>query len=280
VASALAGIALGYAFEPKGGPSSVSRSGLTVQLPRAWEPATADSVLPTLSPAIAAAPSGETGAGFVVVRLSSLAAAEQILGEVQTASEGRTHVQLGGLDAWQYAGLRPRPHVVATGYLIPTTGGAVLGMCHASTDDAPVRLAECKRAATTLVVRGERLRPLPSADRSNERVTRVIAALRASRAGGRRRLKAAELGRGQARAASSLKRSHERAARTLDRISALENGYALENLSAAVRNAGVAYGRLAHAATIGNRSAYGEATHAVVREEDVLRRELARTGDA
>jgi hypothetical protein len=215
-----------------------------------------------------------------VVRLSSLAAAEQMLGELQTASEGRTHVQLGGLDAWQYAGLRPRPHVVATGYLIPTTGGAVLGMCHASTDDAPIRLAECKRAATTLVVRGERPRPLPSADQSNERVARVIAALRASRAVGRRRLKAAELGGGQARAASSLKRSHERAARTLDRISALENGYALENLSAAVRNVGVAYGRLAHAATIGNPSVYGEATHAVVREEDVLRRELARTGGA
>jgi Protein tyrosine and serine/threonine kinase len=280
VASALSGIALAYAFEPKAGPSSVSRSGLTVQLPRGWEPAAADSVLPTLSPTIAAAPSGETGAGFVAVRLSSLAAAEEMLGEVQTARQGRTHVQLDGLDAWQYAGLRPRPHVVATGYLIPTTGGAVLGMCHASTDDAPVRLAECKRAATTLVVRGERPRPLPSADRSNERVTRVIAVLRASRAGGRRRLKAAELGRGQARAASSLKRSYERAARTLDRISALENGYALENLSAAVRNAGVAYSRLAHAASIGNRSAYAEATHAVVREEDVLRRELARTGDA
>jgi hypothetical protein len=280
VASALSGIALGRAFEPQGGPSSVSGSGLTVQLPRGWEPAAADSVLPTLSPSIAAAPTGETGAGFVAGKLSSPAAAEQMLGKVQTASEGRTHVHLGELDAWQYAGLRPRPHVVATGYLIPTTGGAVLGMCHASADDAPVRLAECKRAATTLVLRGERPRPLASADRSNERVTRVIAALRASRAEGRRRLEAADLGRSQARAASSLKRSHERAARTLDRISELENGYTLENLSAAMRNAGLAYGRLAHAASNGNRSAFRRASQAVVREEQLLGRELARTGDA
>jgi hypothetical protein len=280
VASALSGIALGHAFEPEGGPSSVSRSGLTVQLPRGWAPAAADSVLPTLSPAIAAAPSRETGAGFVAGKLSSLAAAEQMLGKVQTTSEGRTRVRLGGLDGWQYAGLRPRPDVVATGYLIPTTGGAVLGMCHASTDNAPVRLAECKRAATTLVVRGERPRPLSSADRSNERATRVIATLRASRAEGRRRLKAAELGRGQARAATSLHRSHERAARTLDRISTLENGYSLETLSAAMRNAGVAYASLAHAASTGNSSAYRSASHAVVREEELLGRELARTGHA
>jgi Protein kinase domain len=280
VASALSGIALGHAFEPEGGPSSVSRSGLTLQLPRGWEPAAADSVLPTLSPAIAAAPSGERGAGFLAGNLSSLAAAEQMLGEVQIGSEGRTQVQLGRLNAWQYTGLRPRPHMVATGYLIPTTGGAVLAMCHASTDDAPVRLGECMRAVATLVVRGERPRPLSSADQSNERMTRLLATLRASRAEGRRRLKAAELGRGQARAATSLQLSHERAAWTLDRISALENGHSLENLSAAVRNAGAAYGRLAHAASISNRSAYRRAGHAVVREEELLRRELARTGDA
>jgi hypothetical protein len=54
----------------------------------------------------------------------------------------------------------------------------------------------------------------------------------------------------------------------------------LENLSAAVRNAGAAYGRLAHSASISNRSAYRRAGHAVVREDDLLRRELARTGDA
>jgi hypothetical protein len=280
VASALSGIALGHALEPEGGPSSVSRSGLTLQLPRGWEPAAADSVLPTLSPVIAAAPSGERGAGFLAGKLSSLAAAEQMLGGVQIGSEGRTQVQLGRLNAWQYTGLRPRPHVVATGYLIPTTGGAVLAMCHASTDDAPVRLGECKRAVATLVVRGERPRPLSSADQSNERMTRLLATLRASRAEGRRRLKAAELGRGQARAATSLQLSHERAAWTLDRISALENGHSLENLSAAVRNAGAAYGRLAHAASISNRSAYRRAGHAVVREEELLRRELAGTGDA
>jgi hypothetical protein len=139
---------------------------------------------------------------------------------------------------------------------------------------------ECNRAATTLAVRRERPRPLSSADRSNESVTRITPTLRASRAEGRRRLEAAELGHGQARAATSLQLSHERAAQTLDRISALENGHSLENLSAAVRNAGAAYGRLGHAASIGNRWVHRRAMHAVVREEELLNRELARMGDA
>jgi hypothetical protein len=280
VASALSGIALGRAFEPEQGPSSVSRSGLSVQLPRGWEPADVDPDLPKVSSAIAAVPSGEAGAGFLAGKLSSLAAAERILERVQRESDGRTQVRLGRLDAWQYVGLRPRPHVVGTGYLVPTTGGAVLGICHASANEAPVRLAECKRAATTLVVRGERPRPLSSADRSNERVVRVMATLRASRAEGRRLLEKAELARGQARAATSLQRSHQRAAVSLERISALENGNSLGNLSAAVRAAAAAYGRLAHAASVSNRSAYREASHAVVREDEALRRELAHVRDA
>jgi Protein kinase domain len=280
VASALSGIALGRAFEPEEGPSSVSRSGLAVQLPPGWEPAGTDHVLPTLSPTIAAAPSGEAGAGLVAGKLSSLAAAERMLARMQRESDGRTQVGLGRLNAWQYAGLRPRPHVVGTGYLIPTTGGAVLAICHASANAARFPLAQCKGAATTLVIGGDQPRPLASADRSNERTIRVIATLRASRSRGRRRLEAAELGRGQARAATALQLSHNRAARALDRISTLESGHSLRQVSAATRNTAAAYGRLAHAALVSNLSAYREARHAVVREEEVLRRELARTGDA
>jgi len=111
-------------------------------------------------------------------------------------------------------------------------------------------------------------------------MSRVIATLRANRSEGRRRLDAAELGRGQVRAARSLQLSHKRAAWSLDRISALENGYSLANLSAAVGKAAAAYSRLAHAALVSDRSAYRKATDAVVREDAVLQRELARTGDA
>ena len=279
MASALAAIALAGASQPKNGPSSLSGSGLTLHLPPGWEPAGPDPSLSALSSPIAAVPSGDAGAGLLAGRLGSVPAAERMLARLQTAGDERTQVRLGGLDAWQYAGLRPRAHAVGTGYLVPTTGGAVLVMCHASTTEAPARLAECKRAATTVDVRGEQPRPLSSADRSNERTTRVIAMLRASRSEGRRRLAAAELDRGQAREATSLQLSHERAALALDRVSALEDGHSLVNLTAALREAAAAYGRLASAASVGSRSAYGEARDAVVRQDAAVRRELARMGD-
>ena len=274
VASALCGIALGHALEPKGGPSSITRSGLTVQLPPGWVQAHFDPGRPALSSAMAAAPSGETEAGFVVGELRPQAAAERMLERVQREDGGRTQVRLGAYYAWRYAGLRPRPHLAGTGYLLPITGGAVLMFCHASRDEARVRLAECERAASTLVVRGERPRRLSSVDPSRMRLIRVLAALRSSRSDGLRRLTAAQLAPGQVRAATSLERSHQRAARSLQRISRPGDASSLPSLTAALRAAADAYGRLARAATTRRRSAYREARHVVVREEEAVRREL------
>jgi hypothetical protein len=47
-----------------------------------------------------------------------------------------------------------------------------------------------------------------------------------------------------------------------------------------LRKAAAAYGRLAHAALLSESSAYRDARHAVVRDEEALRRELSRTGGA
>jgi hypothetical protein len=153
-------------------------------------------------------------------------------------------------------------------------------LCHASQDEARVRLAECGRAATTLVVRGERPHRLSSVDRSWERLIRVVTALSSSRADGRQRLSAAELAPGQARAATSPQLSHQRAARSVQRISALENGRSLRDVSIALHATAAAYGRLARAATRHSRSAYSEASRAVAREEQALRRALERVSAA
>jgi hypothetical protein len=109
--------------------------------------------------------SGETEAGFVVGKLSPQAAAERMLEQAQSGRAGRTQVRLGALYGWRYSDLRPRPHLAGTGYLVPVTGGAVMMLCHASQDEARVLLAECDRAATTLVVRGERSHRLSAVDR-------------------------------------------------------------------------------------------------------------------
>jgi hypothetical protein len=278
VASALCGIALARAWEPKGGPSYITRSGLTVQLPPGWEQTTHDPGRAGLSSAIAAVPSEEPTSGFVAGKVGSQAAAARVLEAVQREGVGRTPVRLGRLYAWRYAGLRPRPHLVGTGYVVPSAGGAVLVTCHASRDDARVRLAECGRAASTLVVGGGRPRRLSYLDRSRQRLIRVIAALRSSRSEGRRRLATADLAPGQVRVATSLRRSYQRAARSLDHLPALQNGSSLQGLSTALDAAAAAYGRLAGAATRSSRYAYREASRAVAREEEAVRRELARAG--
>ena len=211
---------------------------------------------PALTSPIAAVPSGETKAGFVVGTLSSQVAAERMFEGVQQAGEGRTRVRLGGLLGWRYAGLQPGPRLVGTGYLVPTTNGAIVMLCHASKAEARARLAECGRAATTIVVGGERLRQLTSVDRSRKQLIGVIATLRSSRSDGRERLAAADLAPGQIRAAISLKVSHQRAARSVEQISPLENGHSLEDMATALRAAAAAYGRLAVAAATGSRSAY------------------------
>ena len=168
VASALAGIMLNRALESDGGPSSLTRAGLTVQLPSGWEQARVEPGRPAISSGIAAGPPGEAKTGLVVGEIRSQAAAERMLEWAQSGDGARTQVRLGKLYAWRYAGLRPRQGVTGTGYLLPITGGAVLMVCHASRDEARVRLAECGRAATTLVVRGERPRRLSSVDRLRE----------------------------------------------------------------------------------------------------------------
>ena len=152
-------------------------------------------------------------------------------------------------------------------------------ICHAL-KHAGSFLAECARVASTLVVSGKPALPLPRVDASRERLAQVIATLRSSRAEDLQRLDTADLAPGQVSAAASLERSHLRAARSLDRLPPLANGQSLVELSAALRAAAEAYGRLATAATAGSGSTYRKARRRVVREEQALRRELAQVSGA
>lgn len=279
VASALCGIVLARAMGPDAtGPSSVTRSGLTVQLPPGWERAPVDPGRLRLSSAIAAAPSGGTSGGFVVGTVSSQAAAERLLERSQGGGRKRVEVRLGAAYAWRYAGLRPRPDLVGVAYLVPVASGAVVMLCYAAeaAAGAAPRLAECGRAATTLVIRGARPHRVPLVDRFAKDLAGVVATLRASRSAGLRRLASADRVFGQARAAASLERSHERAARSIERIS--DGTGSVAGLTAALRSAADAYGRLGHAAETRSLSAYRDARRAVVRAETAVRRALPGAG--
>jgi hypothetical protein len=279
-ACALAGTAIGGAMDAEEGPSSVARSGMTVQLPPGWEEASVDAGTSAISPVLAAARSGESRAGLVVGKVGSQAVAQRLLDAKQVDGQGRTPVRLGSLYAWRYAELRPRRHLVGSGYVVPTTAGAVVLICHAASNEARVRLDECERAATTLSIRAERPRPLAALSRSEERLIEVIATLRSSRSEARRRLAVADEPQGQVHAATALKLSYLRAARSLEGLPPMENGRRLDGVSGDLHDAAAASGRLADAAETGRGSAYREAGHELILEEDEIRRELARASGA
>ena len=279
-ASVVAGTAIGGSTDVEEGPSSVARAGMTVQLPPGWEETAPDAAWSAISPALAAGPSKESTAGLVVAKLSSLGVAQRMLDDLQGDRHGGTPVRLGNRYAWRYAELRPRPQLVGSGYAVPTADGAVVFICHAARSEARVRLAECDRAASTLVIRGEGSRPLSALSPSEERLVRAMATLRSSRSEGRARLAAADQPRGQAGAAAALQRDYSHAARSLDGLPPLENGRSLDGVSTALRDAAAAYGSLADAAESDSRSAYREAGQEVILREDDLRRELARASGA
>jgi hypothetical protein len=274
------GTAIGRAMDVGEGPLSVARSGMMVRVPSGWEEASVDAGSSAVSRVLAAAPSEESKAGLVVGTVRSQAVAQRLLEAMQLDSHGRAPVRLGSLYGWRYAGLRPRPHLVGSGYVVPTGAGAVMLLCHAARSEAGVRLHECEGAATTLTIRGERPRPLSGLSRSEERLIAVIGTLRSSRSDARRRLAVADRPQGQVRAATALRLSYLRAAQSLDGLPPLENGRRLGGVSGALRDAGAAYGRLADAAESGLGSAYREASHDLIVKEEEIRRELARVSGA
>jgi hypothetical protein len=272
--SAAAGITVASSSQPDEAPSSLTRAGVTVDLPEGWREGRPDLAGTALRSPIAATPPDETRAGLVIGKLDSAAAAERIIGR----SEGEaTQVQLGDLYALRHQGLRPRPQLTGTGYVVPTGDGAVLILCH-SPAGARAQLAACEAAAGTLVVRGAEQRGPLKVEGWEDRLAVVIAELRARREEARRRLAKAERPAGQALAAGALERSHERAAAGVERVAGLESTPSLAGLSGALAATADAYGRLANAAEESNRAAYRRAREAVVTQEKAVRAELDKLG--
>jgi hypothetical protein len=274
--STAAGLAVAREFQPDQAPSSITRAGVTIGLPEGWQEGQAVLRGTVLRSPIAATPAGKATAGLVIGKLGSEAAAERTIARSESDGE---QVQLGDLYALRYQGLRPRPGLTGTGYVVPIHDGAVLVLCHAS-PRARTQLAECEAAAATLVVRGAQQRGPLEVHGWKDRLAGVMTELRARRNEGRRRLANAERPAGQTLAAGALERSHDRAARSVDRIASLENKPSLMNLAAALSATADAYARLAAASEGSKAAAYDDARNDVVSREKAVEAELARLGAA
>jgi hypothetical protein len=227
-----------------------------------------------LSAAVAAAPLGDAGASLIVGHVpDSYVLDRRFRGEI-APENARTEVRLGTLEAWRYEGLVLRRDLVATAYLAPTTGGPLLILCNAPSQEARAYLPVCERMATTIVLRGERPLPLSGIDSRGAQVGFAMSRLRRDRRAARRRLARATRPAGQADVARDLQRAYERSARRVESILALDEP-AYEDLVGVLDATADAYGRLAGAAANSDRSGYPRAVESVRRREQAVSRVTA-----
>jgi hypothetical protein len=270
------GILLGRTAGDGAEASEIKHSSFTIKLPENWgETRVVSSGGIKLSDPVAAAPFGEGGAGMVVGRVPDVLSLDRRF-SAQVEGEGlRTKMRLGRLKAWRYAGLEPRPGLVATSYLTPTSGGALLVICHAARRHARVRLSECEDIASSIALRHERPASLAPVERYGEKVGAVMASLRRERGRAREQLAKAVLADDQAAAARELEGTYRDAAKSLEGVEAPAGTKPVSGLVKSMRTTATAYGQLAQAAGQADADGYRMAREAVIDGEAAVRRDAA-----
>jgi serine/threonine protein kinase len=268
----LFGMVLGRNISSEAKSTRVESAAFAVDLPEDWgETGVVRTPWVKLSAPVAAAPFGERGVGLVAGEVSDLTAIDRSFRRVSE----RTEVRLGRLQAWRYAGLRPKRGLAATAYLAPTTGAPLLVVCHARVRTARARLRQCEEIASTIALKGEKPESLVRVERHEQQVASVIGSLRRERMQGRRRLANVNLASDQARAARSLERAYRVALRRIRGLGTAPGTGSGDDLLSSLRAAAKAYGQLAAAAAHANKARYRAARNAVIDREEAVQREAA-----
>jgi hypothetical protein len=252
VVGAALGLLLGGSPDPAPARAkTVSAAGMGITLPPDWEAA------------------GSAGTGVLAARAQGDPGTRleaRLVDERLERQESAEPVRLGTLQAWRSAA----PGAVR--YAAPTTAGTLIVTCQASTTADAGLLPLCERSASTLTLGGASPLPLAGVVEEEDRLRAAIAALRASRDAGRRRLARAVRPSGQRAVARALARSHRRAAGALAELSGAEP------IEAAVREAATAYSALAKAAASGASARWQRARERVRRRDATLAEALAARG--
>ena len=186
-------------------------------------------------------------------------------------------VQLGDVEAYRYAGLRPEGMSGRlTLYVAPTSEGVATVGCHAPEDAAGGFMADCERLASSLrLATDTRAFPLGPSDEYASRVRSAMRTLNQRRGPARRELAGARTPARQAAAAASLARLTRAAAADVDPSG--EDPAVQEpggTLATSLRRTASAYDRLAAAARRSDRAGYREARADVRRSEAAVQESL------
>ena len=187
-------------------------------------------------------------------------------------------VTLGGIRFYRYLNPSLRgggaPESI---YALPTTGGAVIGVCTTPHGDSAFT-SSCERILGTIRLTSGRVLALGPSVSYAAGLDRVIGKLNAVRRTAGAQLRSAHGAQGQAEAADRLALAHEAAASALVQIDAGSATAANGAVATALRTTGTAYAALSRAAAHADAAGYRNASASIMRATTALNSALARLG--
>jgi hypothetical protein len=272
--------------EPAPQRQPVAAGSLAISVPDNWNPVASAFAIPglELDGAVTLAPGGDAAQGALTVGTTRATGRTLLpasfLDRLPEAPAQDDAVQLGDLEAYRYAGLRPQGFDRrSTIYVAPTTEGVATVTCAGPRSAPAAFLTSCEEAATTLRLESGSAFALGHDDDYASDLNAAIDRLNAARGSGTRALRRARTARGQARAAQGLARSHRRIAASLADVTiSPELAPANTRVVGALRDSAAAYERLAARAREVDRAGYRHARRQVERAESRLRRALRTAG--
>jgi len=291
VVAAVAGFVIGGSgseSEPTGAElaNSASAGSLGLSFPSDWRRVPDEPRIPGMrfSQPIVLSASGIPGARLVAGEIPGAGPTllpARFLARLPREPSRDDAVRLGRLQAYRYAGLRPRGATERiTVYAAPTTGGVAAVACVAAPSGAARFAPECERVATTLELSAGR--PLALGPRADYARGAGAALRRLDGAVGppAGRLRGARTPTAQADAATALSRAYRDAASALSRtpVGPYEQG-ANNRLVSSLRAIERAYARAASAARDADEAGYAAAGRAVRRAAARVERAQAALRD-
>jgi hypothetical protein len=260
--------------------AAVSNADLAAKFPSNWKKASSAPQIPGMSFASPIAESGGGTQSIVIGQVKDASAANstllpagflQALGLNAGEVPPRQAVRLGDskIEAYRYEGLRPRGiQKPVTLFTAPTSQGIATVACVDPT-------ADCETIANTLKLNAGTAFPVGPSKAYAAQLGKALGGLNTKVKAGRQALASAKSRKAQAAAARQLSSAFKSTSAGLSKAKvspadAAANG----QLVAALKQTGNAYGKLAAAASSGNKSAYSAASRKVQTSQAAVPRAL------
>jgi hypothetical protein len=202
--------------------SSASAGSLTVTFPDTWQKQDSAPPIPGLAfkDPISVAPKGGPAVGVMTTGTTSASDPTLLPTSFKKQLSGGAPkgepVQLGGVKAYRYTGLKPKNYPQElTLYTVPTDAGVATVACSAASAQAQSFLPECERAASTLTLSGTRATSLGIPASYVTAVNGAVKTMQSKRSAALKKLKSAGSPGGQASAARQAAAAYAGAAKSI-----------------------------------------------------------------